>query len=147
MKQEYAKVTQFKTLDSFREYLKEQSIEIGLSELPPAGSSALAQKLEYNGRVIGNRWAILPMEGWDCAADGSPSEFTRRRWLNFAASGAKLIYGTEAAAVTVAVAGLLSARAPKIEVITFDRPFLYAIVKSDNSEVFFAGKVGNPNEK
>ena len=55
--------------------------------------------------------------------------------------------GTEAAAVTVAVAGLLSARAPKIEVITFDRPFLYAIVKSDNSEVFFAGKVGNPNEK
>ena len=99
MKQEYAKVTQFKTLDSFREYLKEQSIEIGLSELPPAGSSALAQKLEYNDRVIGNRWAILPMEGWDCAADGSPSEFTRRRWLNFAASGAKLIYGTEAAAV------------------------------------------------
>ena len=55
--------------------------------------------------------------------------------------------GTEAAAVTVAVVGLLSARAPKNEVITFDRPFLYAIVKSDNSEVFFAGKVGNPNEK
>lgn len=99
MKQEFAKVTQFKTLESFQEYLKSQSINIGLSELPPAGESALAQKLEYNDRVIGNRWAILPMEGWDCTAEGLPSEYTRRRWLNFAASGAKLIYGTEAAAV------------------------------------------------
>ena len=55
--------------------------------------------------------------------------------------------GTEAAAVTVAVAGLLSMRPPKIEVITFDRPFLYAIVKNSGNEVLFAGKVGNPNEK
>ena len=55
--------------------------------------------------------------------------------------------GTEAAAVTVAVAGLLSMRPPKIEVITFDRPFIYAIVKNSGNEVLFAGKVGNPNEK
>ena len=55
--------------------------------------------------------------------------------------------GTEAAAVTVAVAGFLSMRPPKIEVITFDRPFIYAIVKNSGNEVLFAGKVGNPNEK
>ena len=55
--------------------------------------------------------------------------------------------GTEAAAVTVAVAGLLSMRPPKIEVITFDRPFIYAIVKNSGNEVLFAGKVGNPIEK
>lgn len=55
--------------------------------------------------------------------------------------------GTEAAAVTVAVTGLLSMRPPKIEVITFDRPFIYAIVKNSGNEVLFAGKVGNPNEK
>lgn len=39
------------------------------------------------------------MEGWDCLDDGSPSELTRRRWLRFAESGAKLIFGCEAAAV------------------------------------------------
>ena len=55
--------------------------------------------------------------------------------------------GTEAAAVTVAVAGLLSMRPPKIEVITFDRPFIYAIVKNSGNEVLFAGKVGNPTIK
>ena len=55
--------------------------------------------------------------------------------------------GTEAAAVTVAVAGLLSMRPPKIEVITFDRPFIYAIIKDNSNHVLFAGKVGNPTIK
>ncbi len=95
----YAKVAQFKTLADFRAYLAAEKIDLPLAELPPSGKSALAQKIVHNSRTIGNRWAILPMEGWDCADDGSPSEYTRRRWLNFARSGAKLIYGTEAAAV------------------------------------------------
>ncbi len=96
----YRKVAEFKTVNEFSEYLKSEGIRIGLADSVPAdGSSALARKIEYKGRTIGNRWSILPMEGWDCMADGSPSEFTRRRWLNFAASGAKLLYGTEAAAV------------------------------------------------
>ena len=55
--------------------------------------------------------------------------------------------GTEAAAVTIAVAGALSMRPPKTEVITFDRPFIYAIIKDNSNEVLFAGKVGNPIEK
>ena len=55
--------------------------------------------------------------------------------------------GTEAAAVTVAVAGALSMRPPKTEVITFDRPFIYAIVKDNGNRVLFAGKVGNPIKK
>lgn len=55
--------------------------------------------------------------------------------------------GTEAAAVTMAITGLLSMRPQKIEVITFDRPFIYAIIKDNSKEVLFAGKVGNPNEK
>ena len=52
--------------------------------------------------------------------------------------------GTEAAAVTVAVAGALSMRPPKIETITFDRPFIYAIIKDNGNHVLFTGKVGNP---
>src|SRR5688572_32086945 len=39
------------------------------------------------------------MEGWDANRDGSPSEHTIRRWRNFGLSGAKLIWGGEAAAV------------------------------------------------
>ena len=54
--------------------------------------------------------------------------------------------GTEAAAVTALRIGLTSMRPPKNETITFDRPFIYAIIDSNN-EVLFAGKVGNPNEK
>ncbi len=95
----YAKVAQFKSLSDFRVYLAAEKIDIPLAELPAAGKSALARAVSHNSRTIGNRWAILPMEGWDCTAEGAPSEFTRRRWLNFARSGAKLIYGTEAAAV------------------------------------------------
>ena len=52
--------------------------------------------------------------------------------------------GTEAAAVTVAIAGALSMRPPKSEIITFDRPFIYAIIKDNSNEMLFAGKVGNP---
>ena len=39
------------------------------------------------------------MEGWDGTPDGRPSEYTRRRWKNFAISGAKLLWGCEAVAV------------------------------------------------
>jgi 2,4-dienoyl-CoA reductase-like NADH-dependent reductase (Old Yellow Enzyme family) len=39
------------------------------------------------------------MEGWDGTHDGGPTELTLRRWRRFGASGAKLIWGGEAAAV------------------------------------------------
>ena len=47
----------------------------------------------------GNRFCILPMEGWDGSPSGEPTELTERRWRHFGASGAKLIWGSEAAAV------------------------------------------------
>ena len=40
------------------------------------------------------------MEGWDGLADGNPSEHTVRRWQRFGRSGAKLIWGGEAVAVS-----------------------------------------------
>ena len=36
---------------------------------------------------MGNRWCILPMEGWDGTRDGEPSDLTRRRWARFGRSG------------------------------------------------------------
>ena len=61
--------------------------------------SPLAQPLDLHGRTIGNRFAILPMEGWDCTSDGRPTDLTRRRWERWGLSGAKLIFGAEAIAV------------------------------------------------
>ena len=48
---------------------------------------------------MGNRFCVLPMEGWDGTRDGEPSDLTHRRWRNFGISGAKLIWGGEAVAV------------------------------------------------
>jgi 2,4-dienoyl-CoA reductase-like NADH-dependent reductase (Old Yellow Enzyme family) len=39
------------------------------------------------------------MEGWDGTTDGRPTELTKRRWKRFGLSGAKLIWGGEAASV------------------------------------------------
>ena len=97
MTKEYRKVTEFKTVENFAAYIAEQGYHIGFA--PDGKHDALAQTAECLGMTLGNRWAILPMEGWDCLPDGSPSDLTMRRWLRFATSGAKLIYGTEAAAV------------------------------------------------
>ncbi|MBO5723466.1 MAG: NADH:flavin oxidoreductase [Lentisphaeria bacterium] len=98
-KKTFRKVIEFKTVQEFRDYLKEEGIHIGLSDRSGGPESALHQKIRVCGRTVGNRWSILPMEGWDCTKEGAPSELTRRRWMRFASSGAKLIYGTEAAAV------------------------------------------------
>jgi NADPH2 dehydrogenase len=47
---------------------------------------------------LANRFAILPMEGWDATDDGRPTDLVRRRWSRFGASGAALVWG-EAVAV------------------------------------------------
>ncbi len=94
------KITAFKTVEAFRAHLASLQSELTLDDAILGGDeSPLAQPLTCYGRTIGNRWAILPMEGWDCLPDGSPSELTRRRWHNFGRSGAKLLFGCEAAAV------------------------------------------------
>jgi len=100
LKPNFRKVTEFKTTQSFRTYLAAEKINIRLADsIPSDGTATLAQPITAFGKTVGNRWAILPMEGWDCEKDGTPSEYTRRRWLHFASSGAKMIFGTEAAAV------------------------------------------------
>ena len=97
---DYPRIPTFKTAAQFRAHLAEIGADIEIDDsILAAPESPLAQPAEYHGHRIGNRWCILPMEGWDCLPDGSPSELTRRRWLHFAASGAKLLFGCEACAV------------------------------------------------
>jgi 2,4-dienoyl-CoA reductase-like NADH-dependent reductase (Old Yellow Enzyme family) len=50
-------------------------------------------------REVGNRFVVLPMEGWDGTADGRSTDLVRRRWRRFGESGAKLVWGGEAVAV------------------------------------------------
>jgi 2,4-dienoyl-CoA reductase-like NADH-dependent reductase (Old Yellow Enzyme family) len=59
----------------------------------------LAAPLPLFGRTAANRFAILPMEGWDGTDDGRPTELVLRRWRRFGESGAGLIWGGEAVAV------------------------------------------------
>jgi NADPH2 dehydrogenase len=96
----YRRVAQLKTPDEFRAHLAVLGIDLPFEEELLHGPDApLAQPCVVDGRTIGNRFAILPMEGWDGTRDGRPSELTRRRWQRFGASGAKLIWGGEAVAV------------------------------------------------
>jgi len=80
------------------------SNQIGVSlpfdeEVKSGPDSPLARPYALDSRIIGNRFAILPLEGWDGTADGRPTALTRRRWQRFGLSGAKLIFGGEAVAV------------------------------------------------
>ncbi len=93
----YRKAGTFRSVAELREYLAANNIDIPLAE--EAEHAAMAQPAELFGRTLPNRWALLPMEGWDCTAGGAPSELTLRRWTHFGESGAALICGTEAGAV------------------------------------------------
>jgi 2,4-dienoyl-CoA reductase-like NADH-dependent reductase (Old Yellow Enzyme family) len=96
----YPRIASFKTAAALREYCASHGIPIALDDaLDPPGSSPLAQRLATPDFRIGNRFCILPMEGWDGTLDGEPTDLTRRRWLHFGVSGAKLIWGCEAVAV------------------------------------------------
>jgi NADPH2 dehydrogenase len=97
----YPRVATFRTPDSFRAHLERDGIRLGFDPTltTPPTTSPLAQPIEVDGVRVGNRFCILPMEGWDGTADGEASELTRRRWCNFGRSGAKLIWGGEAVAV------------------------------------------------
>lgn len=85
----------------FRDALARLGVSIPCDEEVAAyDSSPLARPLRVAGFEVGNRFAVHPMEGWDGTTDGRPTELTRRRWHNFGASGAKLVWGCEAVAVT-----------------------------------------------
>ncbi len=96
----YPRVAAMKTADAFAQHLAAERITLGFDrELAPAGASPLAQSFQIGDIRVGNRFCVLPMEGWDGTAEGEPSDLTIRRWQNFGKSGAKLIWGGEAVAV------------------------------------------------
>lgn len=96
----YPRLARLKTHAQFTHHLGELKLDFPCEEILENGDeSVLAQPIKVHDFKIGNRFSILPMEGWDGTADGKPTDLTRRRWKNFGHSGAKLIWGGEAVAV------------------------------------------------
>ncbi len=94
------RMASIRTLDDLRGLAAALGVDLPVDEAMEIGPDApLARPLIRKGGPVGNRFAILPMEGWDGTEDGRPTDLTRRRWRNFGLSGAKLIWGGEAVAV------------------------------------------------
>lgn len=96
----YPRVASLKTPEAFARHLAACGARLSFDPVVETGDLApLAQPLDRAGFHVGNRFTILPMEGWDGTSDGRPTDLTRRRWTHFGLSGAKLIWGGEAVAV------------------------------------------------
>jgi NADPH2 dehydrogenase len=90
-----------KNVGAFQEHLRSLGLNIPCDdEIAKGAESPLRRPLVSGDIKIGNRIVVQPMEGWDGSSDGNPSENTVRRWRRFGRSGAKLIWGGEAVAVS-----------------------------------------------
>ena len=97
------RVPSLKTVEDFRNHCVALGIELPCEDAIAVGAnSPLIWPVEHaviNGKRIGNRIALHPMEGWDGTTSGGVTDEMRRRWQRFGESGAKLICGAEAMAV------------------------------------------------
>ena len=92
------KLTRLGTRAKLEARLSELDVSLPIDdEILPGGP--LAEGFEAFGRHVGNRFSVLPMEGWDATPGGRPTELVERRWRRFGESGAKLVWGGEAYAV------------------------------------------------
>jgi 2,4-dienoyl-CoA reductase-like NADH-dependent reductase (Old Yellow Enzyme family) len=96
----FRRMSSFRTAQEVRRHSAELGFEFPCDDVLEIGiKSPLGRPYTWRGGTVGNRFAVLPMEGWDASQDGKPSDLTRRRWQNFGRSGAKLIWGGEAVAI------------------------------------------------
>src|SRR3954467_4581335 len=97
------RIPTLKTPADFKAHLQSLGIDLPCDDAITTGAdSPLLRPVEnvtVNGKRIGNRIAIHPMEGWDGTTAGGITDDMLRRWTRFGESGAKLIYGGEAMAV------------------------------------------------
>lgn len=94
----YRPLSELRTPDEFSRYLSTNGIDLPFDpELESGPDSPLASPVVTGSFGIGNRWAILPLEGWDSDPDGNPTDGTLGRWEAFGRSGVKTIWGESAA--------------------------------------------------
>jgi 2,4-dienoyl-CoA reductase-like NADH-dependent reductase (Old Yellow Enzyme family) len=91
-----------KSVADFRERIATLGVELPCDDaIQTSPSSPLARPVDHlvNGKKIGNRIVVQPMEGWDGTSTGGITDEVIRRWRRFGESGGKLIFGGEAMAV------------------------------------------------
>ena len=97
------RIPTLKTVEDFRKHVESLGIDLPCDDSIDTGPGSplmqAVQSVSVNGKTIGNRIAIHPMEGWDGTTTGGVTDNMRRRWKRFGESGAKLIFGGEAMAV------------------------------------------------
>lgn len=98
----FKRIAQLKTAEQFAEHIQSLGIQLDFDDEVQTGpNTPLSQPYQLPNleAPLSNRFCVLPMEGWDAATDGKPTELVQRRWRRFGESGAKLIWGGEATAV------------------------------------------------
>lgn len=78
----------YKTMEEVMETAKALGLCLPFAE----DTKILAQPLKVRNLVLPNRLGTAPMEGADSLPDGSPSEYTFRRYVNAAAGGSGVIW-------------------------------------------------------
>jgi len=102
MSRRYIQVKNLDSVAALRRHLEALGVHLPVDDrVDPDG--VLGTAVSFTDRSAGvltapNRFAVLPMEGWDGTTDGRPTDLVRRRWGRFASSGCGLVWG-EATAV------------------------------------------------
>ena len=97
-RRDFPQVKRLKTADAFLAHLDDARRRAALRR-PARRRRARPRRSRSPDARAPNRFAILPMEGWDGTDDGRPTDLVRRRWARFGTSGAGLVWGGEAFAV------------------------------------------------
>ena len=78
------RVASLKTVADFRAHCAALGIDLPMEDSIEAGNgnplSHAVERVLINGKRIGNRIAIHPMEGWDGTTTGGTSPEMKRRW-------------------------------------------------------------------
>lgn len=78
----------YRTLEEVQKKAAELNLHLPFAE----DTHILAQPLTVRNLTLQNRLGIAPMEGADSLPDGSPSEYTARRYVNEAIGGSAIIW-------------------------------------------------------